>query len=294
MTTKLTPPHTPGKGAATTVAPPSPTPIRWVAGVIVFFLIDAAQLLLLVPDRSDELFAWPIAPDLSAYVLASAYIAGAYFFVRVALGAPWNRVVAGFAPVTVFVWLVAIATLLHLDKFRDGSLPFLAWASLYAASPFGIPLLAVLASRMARRDEASGGPGPGEGESLPRAVRGVLAAGGALVLGGALWVFVDPVGVAGDTPWVMTPLTTRVVASVIALFGSVWVSVAVDGRRSAATIVLEALVAGLTVMLAGVLLGGVGMDRPLAPVLVAGGAAMLAATLAIRLTSGATRARVMR
>jgi hypothetical protein len=286
MSTKLTPPQTPGKGAATTVAPPSPTAIRWVAGVIVFFLIDAAQLLLLVPDRSDELFAWPIAPDLSAYVLASAYIAGAYFFVRVALGAPWNRVVAGFAPVTVFVWLVAIATLLHLDKFRDGSLPFLAWASLYAASPFGIPLLAVAASRMA-------GARP-EGERLPRAVRGVLAAGGALVLAGALWVFADPVGVAGDTPWVMTPLTTRVVASVIALFGTVWVSVAVDGRRSAATIVLEALATGLTVMLAGVLLGGVGMDRALAPVLVGGGAAMLAATLAIRLTSGATRARVMR
>ena len=129
--------------------------MRWIAGVIVFFLVDAIQLLLLVPNCSSQLFAWPIAPDFSAYVLASAYTAGAYFFVRVAMGAPWNRVVAGFAPVTVFVWLVAIATLLHLEEFCDGSLPFLAWACLYAASPFGIPRSPYLGSR------AAGGDGSG-------------------------------------------------------------------------------------------------------------------------------------
>src|SRR5215217_9255833 len=125
--TNVTPPETPRKGAGRTVEHATPVAVRWVAGVIVFFLVDAVQLLLLVPNRSSQLFAWPIAPDFSAYVLASASTAGAYFFVRVAMGAPWERVVAGFAPVTLFVWLVGIATLLHLDRFRDGSLPFLAW-----------------------------------------------------------------------------------------------------------------------------------------------------------------------
>jgi hypothetical protein len=282
-TTNLTAPPPVRKGGGTT---PTPVAVRWVAGAILFFLVDAVQLLVLLPDRSGELFAWPIAPALSAYVLASAYTAGGYFFVRVIIGAPWERIVAGFAPITTFVTLVGIATLLHLDRFREGSLPFLAWVALYAASPFGIPLLAVLASR---RSGATG-----EGEPLPGAVRAVLAAGGGVVTLAALWLFADPTGVVGHWPWVMTPLTTRVMAAVIALYGVVWLSVAVDGRRAAATIVLESLAVGLTAMLVGVIAGGPEWSRSLAPVLVGGAAAMLVATLAIRLVWGATRGEVAR
>ena len=284
--TNVTTPQSPGKGADPTLETPTPVAVRWVGGVIVFFLIDAVQLLLLVPDRSSQLFAWPIAPDFSAYVLASAYAAGAYFFVRVAMGASWDRVVAGFAPVTVFVWLVAIATLLHLDKFREGSLPFLAWFTLYVLSPFGIPLVAVLGSRAAGAD--------GRGEPLPQALRVALAVVGGMVVAAALWVFVDPVAFVGDLPWPMTPLTTRVVMAVIALFGSVWVSVAIDGRRTAATIVLEAHVVGLAVMLGALVIAGVPTGQALAPVLLAGAAVMLVASIAIRVKWGATRAGMMR
>jgi hypothetical protein len=284
--TNVTTDQSPRKGADRTLETPTPVAVRWVGGVIVFFLIDAVQLLLLVPDRSSQLFAWPIAPDFSAYVLASAYSAGAYFFVRVAMGASWNRVVAGFAPVTVFVWLVAIATLLHLDRFREGSLPFLAWITLYVLSPFGIPLIAVLASRAAGAD--------GGGERLPQALRIALGVAGGVVVAAALWVFADPVAFAGDLPWPMTPLTTRVVMSVIALFGSVWVSVAVDGRRTAATIVLEAHVVGLAVMLGALVIAGVPTGQPLAPVLLGGGAAMLVTSAVVRVKWGATRGRVMR
>jgi hypothetical protein len=286
--TKLTARPSFREGADHTPAEPGPTPVlvRWVAGAILFFLIDAAQLLVLLPNRSSEVFAWPIAPALSAYVLASAYIAGGYFFVRVIMGAPWDRVVAGFAPISAFVWLVALATVLHLDRFRTGSVPFLAWAVLYAASPFGIPLLAFVASRRAGGTHA--------GERLPQGVRGVLAVGGGVVIAAALWLFADPTGFATDWAWTMTPLTTRVVASVLALYGAVWVSVAVDGRRAAATVVLEALAVGLTALLVGVIAGGPEWDRSLAPVLVGGAAVMLVATLAIRLRWGATRAEVAR
>jgi hypothetical protein len=284
--TNVTPSQTVGKGGGTTLDPPTPVAVRWVAGVIVFFLVDAMQLLFLVPGRTNQLFAWPIAPDLSAYALASAYTAGAYFFVRVAMGARWSQIVAGFAPVTVFVLLLGLATLLHLDRFRQGSLPFVAWATLYAASPIGIPLIAVLASRAAGAD--------GSGPRLPGALRVAMGAIGTLVVAGALWVFFDPVGFADDIPWVMTPLTTRVVMGVVALYGTVWVSVAVDGRRSAATIVLEAHSVGLAALLISLLVGGVSADRPLAPVLLAGAALMLVASLAVRVVWGATRAGVMR
>jgi hypothetical protein len=265
------------------VHPPAPTVVRWAAGAIVFFLADAMQLLFLLPDRSGELFAWPIAPALSAYVLAAAYTAGAYFFARIALGAPWERVAAGLAPVTLFVWLLAAATLLHLDRFRTGTLPFVAWAALYTLAPLAIPSYLLLGPRLTGAGQAP--------QRLPTAVRAALATLGGAVVAAALLVFADPAAFAGGLPWAMTPLTARVVMAVVALFGAVWVSVAVDGRRSAASIVLEAQATGLAALLGGVLIGGVSVGHPPAAVLLVGAAVMLAATLAVRLRWGGCGAR---
>ena len=129
---------------------------------------------------------------------------------------------------------------------------------------------------------------------MPQALRVALAVAGGVVVAAALWVFADPVAFVGDLPWPMTPLTTRVVMAVIALFGSVWVSVAIDGRRTAATIVLEAHAVGLAVMLGALVIAGVPTGQALAPVLLAGAAVMLVASIAIRVKWGATRAEVMR
>ena len=58
-------------------------------------LVDAAQLLLFYPDRTATLWAWKLQPEMTAMVLGSVYIAGAYFFARLLFGAPWQRVEAG-------------------------------------------------------------------------------------------------------------------------------------------------------------------------------------------------------
>ena len=97
---------------------------RAVAGFLVLILADAAQLLEFYPDRTDTLWAWTIDPPLTAMLLGSAYVAGGYFFARVLFGAPWDRVAAGFPPVILFVWMAAIATALHLDRFHEDSLPW--------------------------------------------------------------------------------------------------------------------------------------------------------------------------
>ena len=47
---------------------------RWVALAVIFFLADAVQLLLLLPDRTGELFAWAINPHVTSFVLGAAYI----------------------------------------------------------------------------------------------------------------------------------------------------------------------------------------------------------------------------
>jgi hypothetical protein len=240
---------------------------RWVAGLIVLVLADAAQLLSFYPGRTDELWAWPIQPELTSMVLASAYIGGGYFFARVLFGAPWRRVAAGFPPVVLFVWMAAIATFLHLDRFTTDSLPFAAWIALYVLTPVGVPLL-----YRSNRDRMPAERGP----RLPLGVRRALAVAGGAIVAGGLVMLADPQPFIDAWPWTLTPLTARIVAAVLALFGSVWVSVAVDGTRAGARIPLEGHAIGLAALLLALARGHGDVDwgDPAAPLLAAVAAAM--------------------
>ena len=56
---------------------------RLIALVIIPFLVGAFVILYCFPRHSARLFAWPIKPTMTSMMLASAYLGGAYFFVRV-------------------------------------------------------------------------------------------------------------------------------------------------------------------------------------------------------------------
>jgi hypothetical protein len=249
-------------------APSTDLLTRVVAGFLVVILLDAAQLLTFYPARTDTLWAWKIQPEITAMVLASAYLGGCYFFARVLFGAPWERVALGLAPVTLFVWMAGIATILHDDRFIKDSLPFAAWVALYTVTPIGVPLLYL---RGRRRWGALGGP------AFPRAVRlGLGVVGGAIVVAG-LVIAVAPDVAIDAWPWTLTPLTARIVAAVVGLYGSVWLSVAIVGSRAAAQIPLQAHALGLVALLVAVGRGEEAVDwgDPLAIALVVVTAAMV-------------------
>ena len=240
----------------------------WVALAVIFFLADAVQLLLLLPDRTGELFAWAIDPQVTSLVLGAAYVAGGYFFIRVVMADSWHRVAAGFPAVIVFVWGAAGATALHLDRFSHDGLSFAAWAAIYSIAPVGLPLL-YLAQRRATRVPLADSP-------MPARVRILLSCAGGAVVAAALLAFAVPQAAIDVWPWTLTPLTARIVATVMALFGSLWVSVALRGGRTAARIPLEAHCLGLVFLLLAAARGHGDIDwtNPLAAVLVAGVAAM--------------------
>ena len=237
---------------------------RWVALAVIFFLADAIQLLLLLPDRTGELFAWAIDPQVTSLVLGSAYVAGAYFFVRVAMANAWRRVAAGFPAVIVFVWGAAGATALHLDRFLHDGLSFAAWAAIYAIAPVGLPVLYLRQCRKARVPVAD--------PPMPARARLLLGGVGGAVVLVALLAFALPASTIDLWPWTLTPLTARIVATVMALFGSLWVSVAVSGGRTAARIPLESHALGLAFLLIAAVRGHADIDwsNPLAATLVAG------------------------
>lgn len=55
------------------------------------FLLVAFLVLYPFPDQTRRLFAWTIQPTMTPMLLASAYLGGFYFFVRVLRGGVGHR-----------------------------------------------------------------------------------------------------------------------------------------------------------------------------------------------------------
>jgi hypothetical protein len=221
---------------------------RIVGAAIVPFLVIAAVLLFGFPERSGELFAWQIDPPLSAYMLASAYVGGIWFFVRVAASRRWHVVAPGFPAVVVFAGALLVATLLHLDRFSQ-NLSFYAWITLYATTPLVVAVLWVIQRREdPRAVEASD-------VVVPPAVRAiVLVVGAASLLTGAV-MFVVPQLVIPVWAWELTPLTARVTGAVLSLPGVVSIGMLRDSRWSSFRILFQAQLVSLAAIVCSLVAG---------------------------------------
>jgi hypothetical protein len=183
---------------------------RGVAYLIVPFLLGAFAVLYPVPTDTGRLLAWPITPTLTAMVLASAYLGGAYLFLRAGSAHSWQTIKAGFPPVTAFAILLGIATILRWNKFLHTRVAFWLWAGLYFSTPF---LVVVVWWR-----NRGSGPAPVPGEVLLRRVTAwvIGSVGGLAALTGVL-LFLLPGQVLRVWPWTLTPLTARVPGAVFCL-----------------------------------------------------------------------------
>ncbi len=73
-------------------------PTLWTAVMIVPVLVAAWVILYLFPQDTKALWAWTIAPSMTAMVMGGGYLSGAYFFARVATVRKWHRAWPGFIP----------------------------------------------------------------------------------------------------------------------------------------------------------------------------------------------------
>lgn len=231
---------------------------RWTALVIVPFLIVAVVVLLAAPERSGELFAWPIAPPMSAYLLASAYLGGIAYFVGVWRERRWHRVRHGLPAVLVFAGALLVTTLLHLERFSQ-NLPFWVWLALYASTPVAVVVLLRL-----QRGADPMSP-DAQDAVVPRAAAVVLAAIGlgALAVGGA--ALAAPAWVAELWAWQLTPLTARATGAVLTLTGVVNLAMLRDERWSAFRILFGAQLLSLAAIVVSLLVRRDDLlwDRPL-------------------------------
>src|SRR4051794_26556114 len=109
---------------------------RAISAVIIPFLVLAFAVLCGWPSDTDRLFAWPIKPPLTAMLLGSVYLGGAYFFARAVPASRWHTIKGGFPPVATFASLMGIATILHWGKFPPSHVAFWLWVGLYFTPPF--------------------------------------------------------------------------------------------------------------------------------------------------------------
>ena len=248
---------------------------RILSAVLVPILVTAFVILYGFPSETERLFAWTIRPELTPMVLASAYLGGAWFFLRVLREPRWARVGAGLLAVTVFAGLLGVATVLHWGRFNHGHVAFWLWAALYFTAP-----VLVLAAWLANQRTAS--PSRPDELRLGRPARAVVALGAGLALATGLLMESTPDSVIPVWPWLLTPLTCRVVGAVFCL-GSAGLVVVRDPRWVRVRLMVEVETVMLTLIVVALARGRADLrtDRPLTWLLVGGLVATLAGSVAL-------------
>ena len=250
------------------------TTTRALSAFIAPFLLVAFVLLYGFPGETDRLWAWPIKSHMTSMLLASAYLGGCYFFLRVLLvERRWAAVRAGFVSVALFATLLGVATVLHWDKFAHGKVAFWLWAGLYFTAPF----LVVAAWLANQRYAARPAPDQPRLGRMPRRV--VSDLGGLAVLTG-LVMFVAPARVITVWPWPLTPLTCRVVGATFCL-GAAGLGVLADDRWESVRLMRQVQLVMFTLILVAVVRARHEFftDRPLTWVMGAGFLALFAASV---------------
>ena len=216
---------------------------RIIGGSVILVLLLAFFALYIEPDHTDLNFAWTILPRTSALLMGAGYTAGAYFFACVLFENKWHRVQAGFLAITGFTLCMLAATLLHLDRFHQGTLQFYLWTVIYAITPLIVPFLWW-------RNHTSASENLEENDFrfslFIRRALGIIALAGVVSL---LIVFVQPSILIKAAPWKLTELTARIFTGWSILICLTVLTTACDGRWSATRYLLQSGVVGIALVL---------------------------------------------
>ncbi|MEA2478955.1 MAG: hypothetical protein QOJ07_877 [Thermoleophilaceae bacterium] len=224
---------------------------HWAAFAVFVILVPAVIALWGAPHRTHDLWSWTIMPDLTPIFLGAGYGAGAYFFWQTFRAKRWHPSSAGVFSAGAFAAAMLAATLIHWQKFNHGDAPtlaaiaFYAWVSVYIASPFVVLAVWYLNHRIDPRT-----PEPGE-TVLPRSVLlGARLFGAVAIAAGAVF-FISPKTAIDVWPWLLTPLTARVLASFTFQVGMGATLLSLDRRWSSWRLLIQTFFVATALLLVG-------------------------------------------
>src|SRR5436853_1930646 len=98
-------------------------------------------LLVLFPDSTRVYWAWEIKPAMSAVWVGASYSFGGIAIVTMLAVGRWRSALVPIVATWSFSIVVLAATLIHLDRFFQGTLNFYVWFVIYLALPVVLPLI---------------------------------------------------------------------------------------------------------------------------------------------------------
>lgn len=220
--------------------------MRWL-GVPFTVLAGLGGLQLYVfPQDTDRFFAWTLGPQQSAMFMGAGFAAGVVLTVLSFRRQPW--VFARTAAITIFVFVavMTVATVVHIDLLHldsdvaTASLAAWVWLVVYTVLAPVLGIMIYVESKRPGTDPAPSAP-------LPPGLRAALAAeGGLMVIAGAV-LFMAPATITKVWPWAVTPFAGRAVASWAIAIGvaALWATVENDLRRARPAAITFTLVAAL-------------------------------------------------
>ncbi len=179
--------------------------------------------LFLLPDRTDEYWAWTIAAAPSAAFFGAGYLGAAVALTLASLSREWReaRVIAVLA--FTLTSLALVVTLVHLEPFSLGAGGLTgAIAAIWLAVYVTLPPLALVAYVL---QERAGGAAEYD-TALPLLRSTQLLLGGASIVLGVvgLALLVDWSRLSERWPWPLTPLTAGLVGTWVITYavGLLW------------------------------------------------------------------------
>lgn len=212
-------------------------PYRLWLWIEVLFGLAAISVVGVSPDETATRFAWHIEPEVMAAALGGLYMATVPVLVLQAVARKWEMIRVFVLPALAFTTAELVATLLHLDRFSVGTLPFNVWLASYVLPP-GIFLLAYIYHQRRADSRTTGSP-------LPRALQLALLWVGALWTISAIVGFAFPSYFTRSFPWPLTPLTARVLSGWEIAIGTLLMSMAWENDRDRVRLVTPLLMLAL-------------------------------------------------
>jgi len=181
-------------------------------------------VLVTRPDQTADYFVWPISPPATAMFIGAGYLGtGITLLAALAYARSWSQVRLFVLPVAVFAALMLTATGLHANRFFWDRPQTWLWISLYGVILIGAVGLTVTERR------AIDGLGV---RRLTGAQSGLLAGAGLLMGVWAATMFLAPTLANTFWPWMLTPLTARVVGAWVGVGAALGLAAGLTGDLS--------------------------------------------------------------
>lgn len=161
--------------------------------------LGAAAVLLLVPKSHADVFAFTIAPAMTASFMGANFAGGSVIKWFTLAERSWLNMRQGVMGVGVYVTAIGVASLAHLNSFNLSRSAAMVWVSVYTLLP--LILIAVVAWQqwIARRGAATVSRGP----ALAVWLRALLVIATAIFLAAALGLLFAPGAIEPLWPWAL-------------------------------------------------------------------------------------------